>query len=196
MRSSKHPLETIDPSPIDDSSFPAFDSYQEVEKQYTESDDKLFNADHKRPHEVVLAEKPEHRLILYLKLNGMSNKQIAKLTGYTVVWVRQIVRQPWFQKKFTEEAKTAGIDAVEKLLQGEVLESVEVIRDLRDDRALAGSTRLAASRELLDRYLGKPTQKVVTDNTNRSVDDVSGEASAVDTEIKHIEESLKSKGVE
>lgn len=198
MLSDKHPLEQSESEHaqlIADSEFPSFDSYQEVERQYLESDDALHNSDNTRPHEVVLSEKPEHRMILYLKLNGRTTKEISELTGYTTVWVRQITRQPWFRKKFTEEAKTAGLDAVEKFLEGEVMESLEVIRDLRDDRRQKGNTRLAASNALLDRFLGKPTQKVVTDNTHRNVDEITAEGSAIDSELRQIEESLKSRGV-
>ena len=191
----RHPLETINPSPVDDSSFPAFDNYQRVEDEYLGSEGVLHNSDVNAPAVVVLSEKPEHRMILYLKLQGQSNKEIATLTGYTVTWVRNIIKQPWFRKVFTQEAQTAGLDAVERFLEGEVLESLEVIREIRDNLGQKGNTRLAAANALLDRHLGRPTQKVITDNTHRNAADLSTEANEVDQEITRIEESLKTKGV-
>lgn len=184
-----------DATPISDSSFPSFDNYRTATAAYLKNENGLHNAENGLPHEVILSEKPEHRLILYLKLNGHSTKEISKLTGYTTVWVRQVVRQPWFRQKFVEEAKSAGLDSVTKFLESEVLESLEVIREIRDSGGEKGSTRLAAANALLDRHLGKPMQKVITDNTHRNVEDVTTEASAIDIELAQLEDALKSRGV-
>ena len=193
--SRPHPLEISETSPVDGLPFTSFDNYQAVTDEYLGSPDALHNSSQRTPNQIILSEKPEHRLILYLKLNGHSTSQIANLTGYTPTYIRQIVRQPWFQKKFTEEAKAAGLDAVSKFLETETLESLEVVRALRDDPKQPGNTRLAAANSLLDRHLGKPTQKVVTDNTHRNIDEVGVEADAVNREIKRIEETLKNRGI-
>ena len=141
---------------------------QELQKEYEESPDALFGD--KRPNLVIKSERPEHRMIVYLKAQGMTNQEIANKTGYGYQWVCQIVRQPWFRAKFVEECKEVGRDAVETFLKAEVLPSLETLRNIRDNEAGKAADRRAAADSLLDRFLGKPTQRVEKEETSKGLD--------------------------
>src|ERR1035438_3683488 len=49
----------------------------------------------KDPNLAILHEKPQHRLLLLLKMSGRTNTEIAKESGYTGPWLSQLFRQPW-----------------------------------------------------------------------------------------------------
>lgn len=129
-----------------------------VEQDYEKSGVGLFND--RSPNLAVLSEKPEHRIVIFLKAQGMSNNEIARRTGYTYPWVSQILRQPWARKRLVEEITASGRDAVEEMLKSAAEDSVYTLISERDNEAAKPSERIAAANSLLDRFLGKPTQKV------------------------------------
>lgn len=129
----------------------------------------MFNA--KDPNFAIQHEKPEHRMAVYLKAQGKSNREIAKLLGYTEAWVSQIIRQPWARVALLREMQAAGRDAIQTTLEGAALDSVLTVISIRDDLSAKQNVRLAAADSLLDRFLGKPTQRVEQTNTNRTAAD-------------------------
>lgn len=160
------------------------------QREYASS--RLRLANDKDANLAIIHEKPEHRLIVYLKASGKSNKEIAEATGYSYNHVCQIVRQPWFREAFVRLAHEQGTDAVSTFLQGEVLESLQTLKEIRDDPEEKGSTRVAATNAILDRALGKPTQFVKTENKNTNVP---AEVDQLERELDSIKEQLRSKGV-
>lgn len=112
------------------------------------------------PNVEIYTEKPEHRLMIMLKARGESNKTIAEALGYTDVHVRDVLKQPWARKRLMALIDESGRDGLEQLFSGAAADSVHVLIDIRDNVKASDSARLAASRELLDRHLGKPTQNV------------------------------------
>src|SRR5215470_4080270 len=48
---------------------------------------RLFSSEENRANFAIIYEKPEHRLIVYLKARGLSNQEVAEKTGYTQSWV-------------------------------------------------------------------------------------------------------------
>lgn len=83
----------------------------------------------------IVHEKPEHRIILFLKAQGHSHTEIAKITGYTIPWISQIVRQPWARERLMRILTEQGEDAVQAVLRGEVLNSVFTLIEVRDTAA-------------------------------------------------------------
>jgi hypothetical protein len=82
-----------------------------------------------------------------------------------------------------------GKDAVETFLEGEVLPALQRTVAI----AIGGETdavRLAANRELLDRYLGKSTVKVESKVTGQ-VDSVVYDIAALREEERKLNEQLK-----
>ena len=61
-------------------------------------------------------EKVEHRAMILLKAQGLSNKEVADATGYSQGQVSTIVRQPWFQEKVLAILHSHGEEEVEKLM--------------------------------------------------------------------------------
>lgn len=120
--------------------------------------DPLFNA--KLPNLAILHEKPEHRLLIMMKARGWSNREIARESGYTDAWISQLFRQPWVRNLLTKFINEAGKDELHTILEGAAVDSVCKLIELRDDSRVPASVRRAASDSLLDRFLGKPTQRV------------------------------------
>ena len=145
------------------------------------SANRLFNS--KEPNFGILSEKPEHRLIILLKAQGHSNVEIAKLTGYTNVWIGQILRQPWAKERLVEEISKGGTEAVQTLLQGSAVDSIYRIIELRDCSEDDG-VRLRSAQDLLDRHLGKATQHVEARST---VQHVSTEIGQLDAQLLKLE---------
>ena len=134
-------------------------------------------------------EKPEHRLMLWHRLNGHNVKETAILTGYSAQTVSQVCKQPWFQEAFCKMTTEMGKDAVETFLEGEVLPALQRTVAI----AIGGETdavRLAANRELLNRYLGKSTVKVESKVTGQ-VDSVVYDIAALREEERKLNEQLK-----
>jgi len=156
-------------------------SIEEVEKS---NPDGFYNA--KDPNLAILHERPEHRICIMLKASGKSNNEIAAIINYTPSWVSQILRQPWAKEALLRELKKLGGDSVAELLAGTATDSVFKLIQLRDTADDEG-VQLRASQDLLDRYLGKATQKV---ESNTKVTHLSGDVEKVDKELAEIESQL------
>jgi hypothetical protein len=150
--------------------------------------ERLFESESNPANFAIIREKPEHRLIVYLKAQGFSNKEIAERTGYTQPWLSQLTRQPWFRLRLVQELKEAGVDAVQQVLKATVLDSVFTLIDIRDDPGAPKAVRAQTADRLLDRYFGKPTQKVETDSKSLPS---SPEIQAISHELAEIDQQLK-----
>jgi hypothetical protein len=123
---------------------------------------------------------------MYLRAKGHSPTEVAKATGYGYQWVLQICRQPWFKKRLLETIKEAGEDGVQKFINGEVLPSLMVLAEVRDDPETKDATRVAACNALLDRGLGKPVQLVKTQKV-ASADELTAEMGDIERELAEIQ---------
>jgi hypothetical protein len=155
-----------------------------VETEYYESGNSLFGD--RPPNLGIKTERPEHRLIVYLKASGMTNKEIADKTGYGYQWVCQIVRQPWFRQRFIEECEASGRDSIKSFLEGEVIPSLETLVEIRDNIEAKEASRVAASNSLLDRFLGKPMQKVETESTSKGLDDARKTVDELEAQVSEL----------
>lgn len=106
-------------------------------------------------------EKYEHRIIGYLKAQGMTNVEIAKQTGYTASYISQVIRLPWVSHLIIEEIRKNGQDAVQATLESNVLETVQFIIDTVHNEKAATRDRIAAAKEHLNRVYGMPTQPIL-----------------------------------
>lgn len=147
----------------------------------------LFND--RDPNLAILHEKPEHRLIVWLKAEGKSNREVAHLTGYTEAWISQVLRQPWARRYLVEQLNKAGRDELQTILAGAAADSLHTLIELRDS-AEQESVRKAAADSLLDRFMGKPTQRVETQQsvtvTAQSIEEVDKELERLDAEEKRL----------
>lgn len=138
-------------------------------------------------------EKPEHRMMLWLRLQGHNVRETAALTGYTPQSVSQICKQPWFVEAFCRLSKEVGKDAVTTFLEGEVLPALQRTLDLAKN-AEADAVRLAANREILDRFLGKSVAKVES-KVSGQIDTVVYDAEKLMEEERRNAEILRSRGI-
>lgn len=120
---------------------------------------------HNSSHPVIpiKTEKPIHRFMAHAAATGMSQREIAKEFGYSTQMVSQICRQRWFQDLVTYYIAEAGGDQVEERIKSAGVDSVEVLIQLRDDKATPASVRATAAMHLLDRLKGKPSQHILTE---------------------------------
>lgn len=138
-------------------------------------------------------ERPEHRLMLWHRLQGRSVKETALLTGYTPQSVSNICRQPWFQEAFVRLSSEMGKDSVQQFLAGEVLPAMQRTVELATNGE-SEAVRLAANREILDRFLGKSTVKV-EQKVSGQIDNVVYDAAQLLLESRRLDEQLKARGI-
>ncbi len=158
------------------------------------ADSGLNFSDKASPNIQIRQEKPEHRIMVYLKAQGYSNREIAKATGYTEPWISQITRQSWFKERLAMEIREAGLDPVKQFLSGEALPSLEVLTQIRDDAKAPSAARITAANSVLDRVFGKPTthiQAETTVNTKNAKETVE----KLEHELASINEQLKNRGI-
>lgn len=135
---------------------------QDTISEYTEvsidKDTQLFNQ--RSPAYFLQAERPEHRIIIYLKAEGYSNLEIADKVGWTPAGVANIVKQPWAAKRIVEIIQQKGGDAVQQLLQGSAVDMVQRLITEANE-AQCSRDRITAADKVLDRIYGKPNQSIV-----------------------------------
>lgn len=153
--------------------------------------DTLFGAS--PAYQTIKKEQPEHRIILWLRLRAHSVKQIAALVNYSESQVRQICAQPWFIDAFCRLSTEVGKDAVETMLEGEVIPSINRLVQLRDN-AESDAVKRQAAVDILDRIRGKPTQKIETKSSGSLAVTVFDAAKLVE-ESKRNAEILRSRGI-
>jgi hypothetical protein len=170
----------------------AQEAYAQTQALYETSDLK-FLGDNVRPKHEILTERPEHRIIVYLKAQGKSNTEISKITGYTKAWLTQVCAQPWFKLQLTNLLHEKGGDMVQNFLEGQVMNTLETLVEIRDNGD-KDATRLAAANAILDRAFGKPTQHIkteaVADPTNAQT-----EMSSIERELAMVKEQQRALGI-
>lgn len=132
----------------------------DVIEAYENSPDKFYNDSD--PSYVVLEEKPEHRMMVFLKARGLSNIEIGERMRYSHQHVSQLVRQPWFKLRLVQELSEAGRDQLTELFKVEAINSALKLVELRDDPETPRAVVKSSCDSLLDRFLGKPIAKVET----------------------------------
>lgn len=134
------------------------------------------------PLQDVQSEKPWHRLAIMLAARGSTVTEIACKLERSISWVSLLLRQPWARERLTQEIMAEGRDELDVLIKGASAEAFRQIKSL-SEVAESEAVRLAAAREILDRHLGKPVQKVEQKNTNLNLD-----INSIEKEIKALEE--------
>jgi hypothetical protein len=110
----------------------------------------------------VEVEQPWHRIAAYLFSTGCTScKQVAELLGnVNEKTVRNLLRQPWFQERVTKLLADNGGRDIMALLRAEQFNSLVVMIDIRDDVKAPPVVRANICRDIFDRTLGKPIQRI------------------------------------
>jgi hypothetical protein len=138
-------------------------------------------------------EKFEHRLMLWYRLQGHSVKETAALLGYTPQSVSQVSKQPWFIEAFCRMAKEHGTSAIQTMIEGAVIPAFQRLEDLAQN-ADSDAVKLAANKELIDRFLGKTVAKVET-KVSGSIDQNIYDARILMEENNRIQKELAARGI-
>lgn len=160
-------------------------------RAYAGDPDKLAND--LPPNQHIAHEQPVHILMCYMLAGGKSRKEIAEATGYDYGAVCQIVRQPWFRKRFLNLVKEAGADEVQAFIKAETLNSLDTLVQVRDNAATPPAVRVASAKELLDRALGKSVQHVKSE-TEINITRAAAEGSELEQQLANVEAELESRG--
>ena len=126
-------------------------------------------------------EKPWHRTLAYLLLQGQSAIEAGKTLGKTPEHIRQVRKQEWFKTLLAELASIHFNNDVSGLLEGAALESINTLSQLASG-AKSEAVRRAAASDLLDKYLRNKVNK-----TDDKPNDPKAELEALENEIKELE---------
>ena len=164
---------------------------RQYEAQFSDEVDHLFGA---RPAYVVLKkEKPRDRMILWMTLQSQRVPEIATALRCTPQTVRNVQKQPWFQDAFCKLAAELGKDSVQVFLQGQVmpalLRTVELATNGETD-----AVKLAANREILDRFLGKSVVKAEVTTTS-TVDMTVADVTTLMAERAQLDQKMRANGL-
>jgi hypothetical protein len=107
-------------------------------------------------------ERHYHRTFINMASAGYTTTEIAQLTGFSKHTVTICLRQPWARKFLINEAKKTVTDQIREVLEKQALPSIELLVKVRDDTNARNTDRLSASQQLLDRFLGKAAQPIIT----------------------------------
>ena len=69
-------------------------------------------------------------------------------------------------------AELGGAKDIMKQIQGEQLNSLNTLTEMRDNPRVPAATRVSCARDILDRGLGKPTQRIEMSHEVHSEDPV------------------------
>jgi hypothetical protein len=136
----------------------------------------------KPPHHEIVEEKPWHRACaLMFAAGSVTSKEVAEAFEVSVPTVRNLLRQPWFQERVTQLMAEHGGRDIMALFRAEGWNSLVTLVEIRDDSKVSASVRSANARDILDRALGKPIQRIEQSNVPTSADPVA--------EVQRLEEA-------
>jgi hypothetical protein len=135
--------------------------------------DALYNdADckYRRYHEL-----PVDRLIIEAAKQGLNNNEIGAMVGKTKVTVRNTLRQPWARELLIKSMKEAGQDGLKQLLKAAAEKSLNVIQSIAENATgkVKPETQLTAAINIVDRFLGRPSQTLDVNTASKPVEKMS-----------------------
>jgi hypothetical protein len=112
------------------------------------------------PQVPIATERPEHRAVLLLKMQGLTNIEIEERTGYTRVHIATIVKQPWAQRYMSENMHLAGMDQVICTLKGAALKAAKRLEYEIDNMDARAAERISASKITIQQIYGAAQQTI------------------------------------
>ena len=132
-------------------------------------------------------EQAWHRLAAFAFALGATCKDVAKQLDRSELAVQNLLRQPWFQKNVTALMAEYGSKDIMELLRAEQINSLCTIIEIRDDPKASKNTRALCAKDILDRTLGKPTQRVEVSSEAASLDPVA-EVERLEAEVNRLKQ--------
>lgn len=146
----------------------------------------LFNNNLKPQYERQ-KETEQHRVIAALRANGLTYTEIGKRMGLSRPTVSDICKLPWVRERVLRLIEETGRKVLEERLSIEADDSLDVILEIRDDASVNPDTRARCAFGLIERKLGKATQRIEQRNVGPiTADDVAD----LDTQLQKVQEEL------
>ena len=136
-------------------------------------------------------EKPEHRIMLYMRAGGLSPRQIANATGYCYASVIDLFRQPWAKKLMVELIEAKGGAIVENYLQVHAIEAAEKIIDIMRDTNVSPAIQQKSAFKLIDKVVSDKLDVIRTQTLPPA--QVDQQLQVVEEQIKEIEDGIRSR---
>ena len=129
----------------------------------------------------VVKEKPWHRSLAYMRLQGVSKKQCAKEFDCSVQQVINVSAQPWFKQICVELADIHFAGDMFGMLESAAFDAVQTLNELAVG-AESETVRRASASDLLDKFLKhrKPAEDKTPDNPEQ-------ELKQLDEELERLE---------
>jgi hypothetical protein len=130
-------------------------------------------------------EQPWHRMAAFAFALGATCKDVAQRLGRSEPAVQNLLRQKWFQKEVTAIMAEYGARDVMDMFRAEQFNSLVTLVEMRDNPKVAAACRITCARDILDRALGKPVQRVETTSVPVS-DDPVAEVERLEQEVNRM----------
>ena len=124
----------------------------------------------KEPMWELPKEQPWHRAAALAFALGATCRDVARQLERSEPAVQNLLRQKWFQKQVTTMMAEYGARDVMELFKAEQFNSLTTLIELRDNPKVPSSSRIACARDILDRALGKPVQRIEATQVTTSED--------------------------
>lgn len=135
------------------------------------------------PARILREEKAWHRSAAYLFATGcVSTHDVAVACDVQDATIRNLLRQDWFQERVTQLMAANGGKDIMSMFRAEQFRTLAVLLDLRDNKSTPAPVKFNVCRDILDRTLGKPVQRIETEDKTQSDDPVA--------EARRLEEEL------
>lgn len=133
-------------------------------------------------------EKFWHRTAEYLAAAGYTAQEIAEATGYSEDQVKNLQKAPWFQAAVTDIIHKSGGSDIMTLIKAQQQKALSVLVEVLDNPKAPANTRAAVANSILDRVMGKATQRVEHAGTIASSDPVA-EMAQLEDEVRRLREA-------
>lgn len=117
-------------------------------------------------------EQPWHRAAAMMLAAGRTKGDVAAALDKDQATISLLLRERWFQQNLIEEMRENGGKDIMEMFKSESMNSLLTLIEIRDNAKASPAVRAAAARDILDRHLGKPTQRVETVGEVKSGDPV------------------------
>jgi hypothetical protein len=133
----------------------------------------------------IQREAPWHKAAAVMYAMGANGRQLAQAFDKSEVWISNLIRQAWFlERVWAIMSEEGGIPAIEPF-RAEQLSSLATLVEIRDNPKAPASARVWCAKDILDRALGKPLQRVETAGAVTSEDPVA-EVERLEAEVKRL----------
>jgi hypothetical protein len=145
-------------------------------------DDKFMGL--KDPMWDLTREFPWHRAAAFAFAKGANCREVAEHLEKSEPAVQNLLRQKWFQKEVNALMAKYGGDIME-MFWGEQINSLGTLVELRDNPRVPAAARISCARDILDRAMGKPVQRIEATNVVSS-DDPVAEVERLEQEVNRL----------